>query len=80
MVIALFKSPAELDVLIDEIGQRLDILYKTSTAASRAETWASLTTAVLKLAAPEDHEHVYQRLNALFSAHASRREAPPEQT
>lgn len=79
MVLTQFKSPAELDVLIDEIGQRLDILYQTSTAASRAETWANLTTAVLKLAAPEDHEHVYRRLNALFTAHASRRDAGSEQ-
>jgi len=72
-----FKSLPELDAMISEIGQRWDVVQQTSRAASRAEIWANLTTAVLRLAAPEDHEYVYERLNATFKAHASRQDADP---
>ena len=70
-----FKPRPDLDAMIDEIAQRLDLLHQASTAASRALVWANLTMAVLRLAAPEDHEHVYERLNAVFKAHVSRQAA-----
>lgn len=70
-----FKPRPDLDAMIDEIAQRLDLLHQASTAASRAQVWANLTMAVLRLAAPEDHEHVYERLNAVFKAHVSRQAA-----
>lgn len=75
MAHAPFKSRADLDAMIDEITQRLDLLHRASTAASRAEVWTNLTKAVLRLAAPEDHEHVYERLNSAFKAHASKQAA-----
>jgi hypothetical protein len=70
-----FKSRTDLDAMIDEIAQRLELLHRASVAASRAQVWSNLTVAVLRLAAPEDHEHVYERLNAIFKAHASRQTA-----
>lgn len=71
----LFKSRPDLDAMIDEIGQRLDLLHQASTAASRAEVWTNLTRAVLRLAAPEDHEYVYERLNSVFKAHVLKHSA-----
>jgi hypothetical protein len=70
-----FKPLPEIDALIDEIGQRLDVLYQTSTA-SRAEIWTNLTAAMLRLTAPEHHDYVYERLNAAFKAHAEQKDGP----
>jgi hypothetical protein len=72
-----FKSRSDLDAMIDEINQRLHLLHQTSTAASRAEVWTNLTRAVLRLAAPEDHDYVYERLNFVFKAHAEKHTPSP---
>ncbi|MBD9468189.1 hypothetical protein [Pseudoxanthomonas sp. PXM01] len=66
---AAFRSRQELDAMVDQIDRQLDVLYQASAAASRAEVWSNLAGAALKLAAPEDHEYVYERLHAVFRAH-----------
>lgn len=69
MTHASFKPRPDLDAMVDAIDRQLDTLYATSSAASRAEIWSNLASAALKLAAPEDHEYVYDRLHAIFKAH-----------
>lgn len=69
MTRASFKSRPDLDAMVAAIDRQLDTLYATSSAASRAEIWSNLASATLKLAAPEDHEYVYERLHAVFKAH-----------
>lgn len=61
-----FKTRPDLDVMVDEIDRRLEQLYRLSDGTSRAEVWAKLTSAALKLAAPEDQEYLYERLYAVF--------------
>ncbi|MBD9437223.1 hypothetical protein IB223_14055 [Pseudoxanthomonas sp. PXM03] len=73
-----FKPLPEIDVPIDEIGERLDILYETSTA-SRAEIWTNLTAAMLRLAAPEHHDHIDEQLAAAFRAHTARKDERGDQ-
>jgi len=63
------KSRAELDAMLDELGRQLDDLYRATPGPSRADTWAGLTQATLRLAAPEDRDHVYRRLQLMFTAH-----------
>ena len=64
-----FKDRSELDAMVDEIQRQLGQLYRAAAAASRAEVWAGLTQATLRLAAPEDRQYVYERLQAVFAAH-----------
>lgn len=68
---ATFRSRQELDAMVEQIDRQLDVLYRASAAASRAEVWSNLAAAALKLAAPEDHEYVYERLHAVFRTHTS---------
>lgn len=69
MASSVFKSRLDLDAMVDEIERQLEQLYRAASQASRAEVWAGLTHATLKLAAPEDRDYVYQRLHRIFSAH-----------
>lgn len=62
--------------MVEQIDRQLDVLYRASAAASRAEVWSNLAGAALKLAAPEDHEYVYERLHAVFKAHQATPSAP----
>lgn len=64
----LSNTRADLDAMVDEIDRKLEQVYRLSPSASRAEIWASLTSAALKLAAPEDQEYLYERLYAVFKA------------
>jgi hypothetical protein len=73
---ATFRSRQELDAMVEQIDRQLDVLYRASAAASRAEVWNSLAAAALKLAAPEDHEYVYERLHAVFRTHPSAEATP----
>jgi hypothetical protein len=73
---AAFRSRQELDAMVEQIDQQLDVLYRASAASSRAEIWTHLAGAALKLAAPEDHEYVYERLHAVFRAHRAAPSAP----
>jgi len=73
---AVFRSRQELDAMVEQIDRQLDALYRASAAASRAEVWNHLAAAALKLAAPEDHEYVYERLHAVFRAHPPGEPAP----
>ncbi|MBD9480049.1 hypothetical protein [Pseudoxanthomonas sp. PXM02] len=73
---AVFRSREELDAMVEQIDRQLDVLYRASAAASRAEVWNHLAAAALKLAAPEDHEYVYERLHAVFRTHAPATGAP----
>lgn len=68
MATSTFKSRTDLDAMVDEIDRQLEQLYRAANSESRAEVWAGLTHATLKLAAPEDREYVYERLHGIFSA------------
>ena len=50
----LANTRADLDAIVEEIDRKLEKVYRLSPGKSRAEVWASLTSAALKLAAPED--------------------------
>lgn len=63
-----YKNRDELDAMLDELGRQLDDLCRASVGASRADTWAGLTQATLRLAAPVDRDHVYRRLQQMFNA------------
>ena len=73
---AVFRSRQELDAMGDQIDRQLDVLYRASAAASRAEVWSNLASAALKLAAPEDHEYIYERLHAVFKSHQATPASP----
>jgi hypothetical protein len=63
------KTRQELDAMLDELGRQLDDLYRAAPGPSHADVWAGLTQAALRLAAPEDRDHVYRRLQLMFTAH-----------
>ena len=63
--------------MVEQIDRQLEVLYQASNAASRAEIWTNLSSAALKLAAPQDHEYVYERLHAVFKAHQPAGAPPP---
>jgi len=72
MPVTALRTRTDLDYIVDEIEHKLEQLYRLSNSASHAETWASLTSAALKLAAPEDQDYLYERLYAVYQAsHAS---------
>lgn len=64
-----FKTRADLDSMIEELDRKLEALYRTTDKASRPEVWAGLTSAALKLVAPEDQDYAYDRLYAVFKSH-----------
>jgi hypothetical protein len=68
----LANTRADLDAIVEEIDRKLEQVYRLSQGTSRAEVWASLTSAALKLAAPEDQEYLYERLYAIFKASHAR--------
>jgi hypothetical protein len=69
MATSTFKSRTDLDVIFHEIDRQLEQVYRASSSESRAEVWAGLTYATLKLAAPEDRDYVYERLQEIFTGH-----------
>ncbi|WAC64452.1 hypothetical protein OVA13_06720 [Pseudoxanthomonas sp. SL93] len=68
----LANTRADLDAIVEEIDRKLEQVYRLSPGKSRAEVWASLTSAALKLAAPEDQDYLYERLYAIFKASQAR--------